>query len=481
MADKQFSSREITEAYLRRIEEIDLIINAYITVAKEQALKAAVESDERRLRGQAKSKLDGIPLALKDNFCTNGVLTTCASKMLHNFIPPYSAACWEKLAEAGAVLLAKANMDEFAMGSSSETSAYGATRNPFAIEHVPGGSSGGSAAAVAADLAAFALGTDTGGGIRLAAHFCGVVGIKPTYGLVSRFGIVPLASSMDQAGVLAKSVGDAALVLEAIIGPDTRDANLVSSKRIAFTEACHKGVQGLKVGLPREFLRHVFEPQTVGMIERAAGILSQAGAQVEEVNLPHTKDALAAYYVLTAAEASSNMARYDGVNLGLRIEKENVYDMIAATRSAGFGEEAKVRILLGTYATSTGQIEAYYNRALRIRTLVKRDYDAVFAAGFDCLLAPMSPHTAFKLGELLDDPMAMYLTDFCATPINLAGLPALALPFTLSDGLPNGLQLIGCPFGEETLFAVAQALEQPRFIPPDIMEQARQKGVVCHD
>ena len=481
LADKQFSSREITEAYLQRIKEIDPIIKAYITVSEEGAIKAAAESDERRRSGQIRSKLDGIPMALKDNFCTEGVLTTCASRMLYNFVPPYSASCWTKLAEAGAILLAKANMDEFAMGYSTETSAYGLTRNPFDIERVPGGSSGGAAAAVAADLAAFALGTDTGGGIRQPAHFCGVVGIKPTYGRVSRFGIVPVASSMDQAGVLAKCVSDAALALEGISGPDARDANLAPLKTGAYHVACDKSVQGLKVGLPREFLNYSLEPQTIKNIERAAGILRKAGALVEEVSLPHTKYTLSAYYVLSSAEASSNLARYDGVNFGLRVEKENVYDMIAATRTAGFGEEAKIRILLGTYATSVGQIEAFYNRALRVRTLVKRDYDTTFAAGYDCLLAPVTAGAAFKLGEYLDDPMAMYLTDICTAPVNLAGLPAMTLPFALRDGLPMGLQLIGRPFGEETLFTVARALEQPRFIPSDIPEQARRKGVAYHD
>ena len=481
LKDKDFSSRELTEAYLRRIREINPILNAYITVTEEQALEAAAASDERRARGQVKSKLDGVPIALKDNICTEGVLTTCASKMLYNFTPPYSATCWIKLAEAGAVLLAKANMDEFAMGSTSETSAYGITRNPFSLDHVPGGSSGGSAAAVAADLAAFALATDSGGSTRQPAHFCGTVGIKPTYGRISRYGIVPLASSMDQAGVLAKSVADAALVLETIAGADTLDATSASVKVGAYVAACEKPAQGLKVGLPKEFLACGLMPQTLKAIERAAGILRQAGAEVEEVSLPHTKYALSAYYVLSSAEASSNLARYDGVSFGLRVERDNVYDMISASRTAGFGEEAKIRVLLGTYATLVGQIEDYYNRALRVRTLIKHDFDRVFAAKYDCLLTPVTSGTAFKLGELQDDPIAMYLTDSCTVSVNLAGLPAIAVPFALQDDLPVGLQLIGQPFGEETLFTAARALEQPRLIPPDIVEQARRKGVVCHD
>ena len=481
LAEKKFSSHEITEAYLQRINEIDPIINAYITVIEEQALLAAAEADARLARGQARSRLDGIPLALKDNICTKGVLTTCASKMLHNFVPPYSAGCWVKLQESGAVLLAKANMDEFAMGHTTETSAYGATRNPFDIAYTPCGSSGGPAAAVAADLVAFTLGSDTGGSIRQAAHSCGAVGMKPTYGRVSRLGIVPVASSMDQAGVLAKSVRDAALVLETISGPDDYDANSSQIEVGAYLAACDKGVQGLRIGLPREFLGRNIVPQTIKNIERAAAILLEAGAQVEEVSLPHAQYAMPAYLVLSSAEASSNMARFDGVNYGLRVEKDNVYDMITATRTQGFGDEAKLRILLGTYTTSAGQIDAYYNRALRIRTLVKSDYDTVFAAGYDCLLTPVTAGAAFKLGEHVNDPMDMYMRDTCTAPINLAGLPAMAVPFALQDGLPWGLQLVGRPFGEETLFAVAQALEQPRLIPPDIGEQARRKGVACHD
>jgi aspartyl-tRNA(Asn)/glutamyl-tRNA(Gln) amidotransferase subunit A len=477
----QFSSREITEAYLRRISEINPIINSYITVTGEQALNEAAQSDARRGRGQAKSKLDGIPLALKDNYCVSGVLTTCASKMLYNFTPPYSATCWAKLQEAGAVLLAKANMDEFAMGSSTETSAYGITRNPFDIEYVPGGSSGGSAAAVAADLAAFALGSDTGGSTRQPAHFCGVVGIKPTYGRVSRYGIVPFASSLDQAGVLAKCVRDAALVLEAISGPDAYDSNCAPLEVGAYRAACDKPVQGLKVGLPTEFLARGIEPETLKIIERAAGLLSEAGAQVDEVSLPHTKYALPAYYVLSSAEGSANMARYDGVQYGLRVERDNVSDMYTATRSAALGEEVKRRIIFGAYALSAGYADAYYNRTLKVRTLIKGDYDAAFDAGFDCLLTPAAAGHAFKLGERRDDPLAMYMTDICTVPVNLAGLPGLVLPFALQGGLPLGLQLIGRPFGEETLFSVASALERPRLVPPDILEQARRKGVACHD
>ena len=472
------SSREITEAYLQRINAINPIINAYITVTEEQALSAATDSDARRTQGQARTVLDGVPLALMDNFCVNGVLTTCASKMLYNFVPPYSAACWQKLADAGAVLLAKANMDEFAIGFSTETSAYGVTRNPFAIEYVPGGSSGGPAAAVAADMAAFALASDTGGHTRQPAHYCGVVGLKPTYGRVSRFGIVPYASSLDQAGILAKSVSDAALILEFICGADAFDANTVEQKAGAYVAACSKTLHGLKVGLPKELWECALAPANIKILEQATAMLRAAGVNVEQVSLPHNKYALPAYYVLSSAEASSNMARFDGVNYGLRVEKDNVYDMITATRAAGFGTEAKITILLGAYFTSAKYIDDYNNRALRLRTLVKQDYDKVFAAGYDCLLTPVANEAAVKLGSKKEDPLAKYLAAYYTAPLNLAGLPGISIPFDQDNSLPWGLQLIGRPFEEETLFRVAAALEQPRLRPPDILEQARQKGVV---
>jgi len=481
LENKQFSSREITEAYLQRIEEVDPIINAYITVTSEAALQAADQADARRADGQKLSPLDGIPVAVKDNFCTRGVLTTCASKILHNFVPPYSATVWEKIAGAGAVLTGKTNMDEFAFGSTGETSAYGVTRNPFDIGRIPGGSSSGAAAAVAADMAAFALGTDTGGSIRLPAHFCGAVGIKPTYGRVSRLGIIPCSSSFDQAGVIAKNLYDAATVLEIAAGHDVSDANTMPLAVGAYREACQRPVKGLKIGLPREFMERGIEEYTLAELARAADLLRQHGATVEEVSLPHTAYAQAAYYVLSAAEASSNMARYDGVNFGLRVERDNVYDMISATRTEGFGEAAKIRILLGTYITSAGQIEAYYNRALRIRTLVKRDYNAVFAEGYDCLLTPVAARVAWKLGAEAADPLTAYLTSICTVPVNMAGLPGLSIPFGQQEGLPLGLQLIGRPWGEETMFSVAAVLEQPRLIAPDILAQAQVKGVAKHD
>ncbi|MCL1816727.1 MAG: Asp-tRNA(Asn)/Glu-tRNA(Gln) amidotransferase subunit GatA [Clostridiales bacterium] len=472
-----FSSCEITDAFLKRIEDINPIINAYITIIAEQACKAAAEADKRRAQGQTQSKLDGIPLALEDSFCVDGVLTTCASRMLYNFKPPYSATCWSKLAQAGAILLAKANMDEFAMGISTETSAYGRTLNPFNIEYVPGGSCGGAAVAVAADLAAFALGLDSGGGVRQPAHFCGVVGFKPSYGRVSRFGIVPMASSMDQSGILAKSVCDAAIILETLAGADVCDANTLNVAVGAYVAACGQSINGLKIGIPREFLELDLEPATAKLIEQAALLLREAGAQVDEVSLPHTKYALPAYFVLSAAEVSSNLARFDGVNYGLRVEKENVYDMIAASRSQGFGTEAKLRILLGAYFTSAEQIDTCYNRALRIRTLIKRDYDTLFESGYACLLTPVSAGAAFKPGSKEQNPGLLDKTDFYTAPLNMAGLPGLSLPFSIINGLPRGLQLIGRSFDEETLFKVAAAIEQPRIIPTHIVEQVSRKGV----
>jgi len=476
LAGKQFSSREITEAFLARIEAVDGVLNAYITVTGELALAQADEADARRTHGEARSALDGIPLALKDNYCTRDVRTTCASKMLDNFVPSYSATCWDKLQQAGAVLLGKTNMDEFAVGNTSETSAYGASRNPFAIGHVAGD---GAAAAVAADLAAFAVSSGTGGDTRQPAPFCGVGGLKPSYGRVSRAALISNASSMDQAGLLAKTVRDAATVLEVIAGPDAADSTTMLAEAGAFCAACDKSVQGLKVGLPVEYLSGGLDAQTQKAVYQATDRLRELGTKVEEVSLPHSKYALPVYHVLASAEASANLARYDGVQYGLRVERDNVYDMYTATRSAGFGDEAKRRIILGTYVLSAEHIEDYYMRALKVRTLVKGDYDALFAVGYDCLLTPVSAGLSPQLAERLHDVMANYTADRYTAAVNLAGLPALSLPFALQGSLPLGIQLIGRPFGEEALLAAAAALEQPRFVAADIV--AQEKGVACHD
>ena len=462
---KELSSMEATEAYLRRIKALEPEIGAYISVDEENALAQAAASDSRRAKGEKLSSLDGIPLSLKDIICTQGIATTCASRILANYIPPYDATCWRKLKQGGGVLLGKCNMDEFAMGSSTESSAFKLTRNPFDLSKVPGGSSGGSAAAVAADLACYSLGTDTGGSVRQPAHFCGVVGLKPTYGRISRFGVIPYASSLDQVGILAKCCEDAAIVLERIAGKDPMDSTSFDTPPDAYRQACKRPVKGLKIGVPQEFLGDAIAPAIKEQLNQAVAQLKQAGATVEDVSLPHTQYALPAYYVLACSEASSNLARYDGVRYGLRAEAENVQDMFVASRSQGFGMEVKRRIMLGTYALSSGYYDAYYNKTLQVRTLIKRDYDQIFAAGFHCLLTPVAPTQAFAIGANIDDPLTMYMQDVCTVPVNLAGLPALVVPVALHQGLPIGLQLIGAPFGESELFAIGSALETNRLKP----------------
>ena len=468
LARKELSSREATGAYLDRIHRLDGQLNTYITVTEEEAYAAADASDARRAKGETLSPLDGVPMALKDIICSNGVRTTAASKILYDFVPPYDATCWSKLKQAGAVLLGKVNMDEFAMGSSTESSAFGPTRNPWDKERVPGGSSGGSAAAVAAGLASYSLGTDTGGSVRQPAHFCGVVGLKPTYGRISRFGVIPYASSLDQVGVLAQTCYDAASVLQLIAGRDKMDSTSAPAAVDDYCAACEKDIAGLRIGLPKEFMSDAIAPDIAFALKQSADKLAAQGAIVEEVSLPHSGYALPTYYVLATAEASSNLARYDGVRYGARAEgAENVYDMFTATRSANFGDEVKRRIMLGTFALSSGYYDAYYNKTLQVRTLIKQDYDQVFAAGFDCLLAPAAPTTAFKLGEMTDDPLTMYMQDICTVPVNLAGLPGLVVPVGLdTNNLPIGAQLIGRSFGEATLFAVGSRLESdPRLQP----------------
>ena len=470
LTEKRLSSREATAAYLDRIAALDKEINSYITVTPEQAMKDAEASDKRRAEGRALSPLDGVPMALKDVICSKGVRTTAASKILYNFVPPYDATCWSRLKAGGAVLLGKVNMDEFAMGSSTETSAFGPTRNPWDEERVPGGSSGGSAAAVAAGLAAYSLGTDTGGSVRQPAHFCGVVGLKPTYGRVSRYGVIPYASSLDQVGVLARDCRDAASVLQLIAGQDRMDSTSAPAPVEDYASACGEDITGLKIGLPKEFMSDAIAPDIAFAMRQGAERLAAEGAVVEEVSLPHSAYALPTYYILASAEASSNLARYDGVRYGARTENaENVYDMFTATRSANFGAEVKRRIMLGTFALSSGYYDAYYNKTMQVRTLIKQDYDQTFAAGFDCLMTPAAPTTAFKLGEMTDDPLTMYMQDICTVPVNLAGLPGLVVPVGLDNGnLPIGAQLIGRSFGERTLFSVGSRLESPLRLQPGL-------------
>ena len=470
LACRELSSREAASAYLERIRQLEPRLHTYITVTEEQALRDADASDARRAAGQALSPLDGVPMALKDIICSKGVRTTAASRILHNFVPPYDATCWQKLKAAGAVLLGKVNMDEFAMGSSTESSAFGPTRNPWDEARVPGGSSGGSAAAVAAGLASYSLGTDTGGSVRQPAHFCGVVGLKPTYGRISRYGVIPYASSLDQVGVLARTCYDAASVLQLIAGQDAMDSTSAPAPVEDYCSACEGELTGMRIGLPREFMSDAIAPDIAYALTQAAERLAAQGAAVEEVSLPHSSYALPTYYVLATAEASSNLARYDGVRYGARAEgAENVYDMFTATRSANFGPEVKRRIMLGTFALSSGYYDAYYNKTLQVRTLIKQDYDRVFAAGFNCLLAPAAPTTAFRLGELTDDPLTMYMQDICTVPVNLAGLPGLVVPVGLDNqNLPIGLQLIGRGFGERDLFTVGSRLESPVRLQPGL-------------
>lgn len=459
LAQKEISSEELVKEQFRRIDAVEEKVQAFLTVTRDEALKQARKVDEKRKRGEQLSPLAGIPMALKDNMCTKGVKTTCASQMLHNFIPPYNATVVEKLQEAEAVVLGKCNMDEFAMGSSTENSRFQVTRNPFDLDAVPGGSSGGSAAAVAAREAVFALGSDTGGSIRQPAAFCGVIGLKPTYGAVSRFGLVAFASSLDQIGPFTRDITDCALVMNAICGYDPKDSTSASVEVPDYTKALVNDVRGLKIGLPKEYLREGIDPAISDYLHQAAAKLEELGAVCEEVSLPHTEYALPTYYILAPAEASSNLARYDGVRYGLRVEGEDLISMFKRTRSEGFGEEVKRRIMLGTYALSSGYYDAYYLKALKVRTLIKQDFDQAFTQ-YDCLLTPTSPSVAFKFGEKTDDPLTMYLSDVFTIPVNLAGVPALSLPFGMSQGRPVGLQLIGKAFGEDTLLRVGYTLEQ---------------------
>ncbi len=459
--DRKISSVEITQSLLGRIEKVDPIIGSYITVCKEEALKRAGEVQTEIDRGEIKSPLSGIPMALKDNMCTEGIKTTCASKMLNNFIPPYNSTVAKKLNDAGSVLLGKLNMDEFAMGGSTENSFFIKTKNPWDTERVPGGSSGGSAAAVAADEAVFALGSDTGGSIRQPASFCGVVGLKPTYGAVSRFGLVAFASSLDQIGPLTKDVTDCAIVLNAIAGYDKADSTSVNESHPDYTKALRNDVKGMKIGIPREYIGEGLNDEVKKAVLDAAEVLRKLGAEVEEFSLPVTEYAIPAYYLISSAEASSNLARYDGIKYGFRSEKfSDLSDLYMQSRSEGFGSEVKRRIMLGTYALSSGYYDAYYKKALQVRTLIKNGFDEAFNK-YDLVLGPTAPTTAYKIGEKADNPLEMYLGDIYTVSVNIAGLPGLVIPCGVdSSNLPIGLQLIGKPFDESTLLRAGFTFEQ---------------------
>ena len=460
LRNKEVTSVELTRAFLERIGSVDPSINAYLTVTAEQALEDAARADRRLAEGQG-AELTGIPLALKDIFITEGVRTTCASRILENFVPPYDGTAVAKLKEQGAVLLGKLNMDEFAMGSSNENSAFGAVKNPWNLDYVPGGSSGGSAACIAARLAAATLGTDTGGSIRQPAANCGVVGLKPTYGRVSRYGVIAFASSLDQVGPIARDVEDCAILLQAVAGYDAADSTSVDMPVPDYRATLRDGVKGLKIGLPREYFIEGLDPDVQQATDDAIAVLRELGAELVEVALPHTEYAVACYYLIATAEASSNLARYDGVRYGRRVDRgQGLIDMFMQSRAAGFGPEVKRRIMLGTYALSSGYYDAYYLKAQKVRTLIRQDFLDAFAK-VDVMLTPVAPTPAFRLGEKLADPLQMYLSDIFTIPVNLAGTCGMSLPCGLSrDGLPIGLQLIGRPFGEAALLKAAYAYEQ---------------------
>ena len=458
---KECSSLEATRSVLGRIHAVEDKVKAYLTLTEEGALAQAKAADERLAQGGEIPPLLGVPIALKDIFLTEGVRTTCASRILENFIPTFDATAWARLKAAGAVLLGKLNQDEFAMGSSTERSAFGPTRNPWDLERIPGGSSGGSAAAVAADECIAALGTDTGGSIRQPAACCGVVGIKPTYGRVSRFGVIAFASSLDQVGPLTKDVTDAAILLRIVAGWDPRDSTSIARPVPDYTQALARDVKGMTVGLPKEFWIAGLDAEVEAAGRKVVEELERLGAKVVEVSLPHTEYAIACYYIIAPAEASSNLARYDGVRYGLRAPvKGGLMQMYKVTRDQGFGPEVKRRILIGTYTLSAGYYDAYYRKAQQVRTLIKQDFDRAFET-CDVLLTPTMPTPAFKLGEKTADPLQMYLSDIFTLSCNLAGLPGLSLPcgFTKS-GLPIGLQILGPHFQEEKIFRAAYAYEQ---------------------
>ena len=457
---KELSSVEATTSLLARIEAVEPQVGAFITVTSEQALADAEAADRRIAAGQM-DVLTGIPLAIKDIFLTEGIRTTCGSRILDNFIPPYSATSWEKLKKRGVVLLGKLNQDEFAMGSSNESSAYGNVRNPWDTTRIPGGSSGGSAAAVAARQATATLGTDTGGSIRQPASHCGCVGLKPTYGRVSRYGVIAYASSLDQVGPLTRDVTDSAILLGALAGHDPKDSTSVDTPVPDYTAALTGNIKGLRIGLPREYFIDGLDPDVQKTMDAAIETYRRLGAKFMDISLPHTDYAVATYYLIATAEASSNLARYDGVRFGHRAEgATGLLDMYTKSRSQGFGAEVKRRIMLGTYALSSGYYDAYYVKAQKVRTLIMQDFMRAFE-GVDVILTPVAPTPAFKIGEKVADPLQMYLSDIFTIPVNLAGTCALSVPAGFSaGGLPIGLQMIGKPFGEETILRAAHAFEQ---------------------
>ena len=471
---KEISVKEATQAYLDQIEKVEADVHSYVTIDKEGALKRAEEVQKLIDDGMLQSPLAGVPVAIKDNMCTKGTRTTCSSKILENFVPTFTSEAVLNLEKAGAVIIGKTNMDEFAMGSTTETSYYGVTRNPWNLEHVPGGSSGGSCAAVAAGECAYALGSDTGGSIRQPSSFCGVTGIKPTYGTVSRYGLIAYGSSLDQIGPIAKDVTDCAAILETIASHDVKDSTSVE-REYDFTSALIDDVKGMKIGIPRDYFGDGLSADVKEQILNAVKVLEEKGAVVEEFDLSLVKYAIPAYYIIADAEASSNLARFDGVKYGYRTEEyEGLHNMYKKTRSEGFGAEVKRRIMLGSFVLSSGYYDAYYLKALRTKALIKQAFDKAFAK-YDMIVAPAAPTTAPELGKSLSDPMKMYLSDIYTISVNLAGLPGISIPVGKdSKGLPVGMQLIGDCFQEKKIIQAAYTFEQTRtYEAPQLVKEGR--------
>ncbi|MCF6093972.1 Asp-tRNA(Asn)/Glu-tRNA(Gln) amidotransferase subunit GatA [Microaerobacter geothermalis] len=460
LVNKEYSVQELVEVSFDRIKEVDGKVKAFLTLDEEGARDRAKKLDEELSRNEELGILFGLPAGIKDNIVTEGVRTTCASKILANYNPIYHASVMKRLHAGQAIMVGKTNMDEFAMGSSTENSGFHPTFNPWNLDHVPGGSSGGSAAAVAAGEVFFALGSDTGGSIRQPASYCGVVGLKPTYGLVSRFGLVAFASSLDQIGPLTRTVEDAAYVLQVIAGHDTYDSTSADVAIPDYISALTTDVKGLKIAVPNEYLGEGVDSEVKEKVKEALKVLEGLGAAIDEVSLPHSQYAVPTYYLIASSEASSNLARYDGVRYGVRADQgSNLMDMYKETRSQGFGEEVKRRIMLGTYSLSSGYYDAYYLKAQKVRTLIKRDFEQIFDQ-YDVVIGPTAPTPAFKIGEQTDDPLTMYMNDILTIPVNLAGIPAISVPCGFVNGLPVGLQIIGKAFDESTILRVAHAYEQ---------------------
>ncbi|SFH64785.1 aspartyl/glutamyl-tRNA(Asn/Gln) amidotransferase subunit A [Selenomonas ruminantium] len=460
LVNKEITAVALTEDVLARIDEVEGDVKAYLTITRDEALAQAKAVDEKIASGEEISFLEGIPGAIKDNICTKGIKTTCASKILENFVPPYDATAMTKIKAQNPVILGKLNMDEFAMGGSTENSAYHPTCNPWNTDCVPGGSSGGSAASVAAGTSIWALGSDTGGSIRQPASFCGVVGMKPTYGRVSRYGLVAYASSLDQIGPLTRDVTDCANILNIICGHDEMDSTSSEAEVPDFTKALVEDVKGLKIGLPKEYFVDGMDPEVEKTVRAAIEKYKELGAEIVEISLPHTKYAISAYYLIAPAEAATNLQRYDGVSYGERVESDDLVGMMTKTRTEKFGEEVKRRIVIGNYALSAGYYDAYYLKAMKVRTLVQQDYNEAFQK-VDVIMAPTAPTPAFKIGEMVSDPLQMYLQDACTVPLNLAGLPGMSIPCGYSSqGMPIGLQIIGKALDEETIIRAAYTYEQ---------------------